>query len=145
MLTNLPPAPADDEVAADDVAVPPAVTDFAEVTAEEWEAFMRDPDSRAGDGIVFYAEVFQFDTNTNTGTDSFLANAGPQQPAGEFALQDSVIITLFCSAGSGIAEGDVLPVEGSVGGVQEYETLIGGDNSVPLVAAVTLRTSTTRT
>lgn len=138
-------APADEPAeaaAGQDAAVEPAdaevasVTEFAELSAENWEGLLRDPESRSGDGVVFYAEVFQYDTNT--GTDAFLANAGPGQPAAEFELHDSVLVSLVGDSGTQIAEGDVLRVEGVVDGVLDYETLIGGNNSVPAVTAVTV-------
>ncbi|MFC5379313.1 DUF4190 domain-containing protein [Aquipuribacter nitratireducens] len=127
-------APAEPSVEAG--PVDPEVTEFSELTAEDWAALLREPETRAGDGVVFFAEVFQFDTNT--GTNAFLANAGYTQPTTEFEFQDTVFVQLSGDAGSQLAEGDVLRVEGVVEGVLDYDTLVGGSNSVPSVTAVSI-------
>lgn len=114
----------------------PASDAFVDVTPEDWGALVRDPSSRVGDLVRFYAEVTQFDVNT--GADLLRANAGPTQPTGGFELPDNVILAADESVLAGAVAGDVLRVEAQVQDPVEYDTLIGGSTTAPVFTVARL-------
>ncbi|MGH8825175.1 MAG: hypothetical protein ACRDVN_11945 [Jiangellaceae bacterium] len=132
---DVAPAPAADAV--DDEA---AVVDggpFVEITALEWEAIARDPDAHAGERIVVFAEVTQFDSAT--GNDVLRANAGATQPTQTYELETNTIIVADSSALASVSQDDVLRLEAVVDGVAEYETMIGGSTVAPQLHAASVQ------
>lgn len=124
-------APARAEDPADAPAGDAAAMEFSDLTRDEWGAVVRDPSSAEGRAIRFYGTVFQFDTNTGNG--SMLVNGGATQPAQEYEYADTVFLSGDEALFSGMAEDDVVRVEGVVDGALDYETLMGGNNSATAV------------
>lgn len=130
-------APAEDTAADEHAAEPDEapvydLADFVPVDAGTWDAVAKNPDGAEGDMIVVFAEVTQFDAAT--GTDTFRANVGVDQPAAEFELETNAVLSADEVLLSGIVAGDVLKVYAVVAGSLEYETQIGGATTVPLLA-----------
>ena len=123
--TNITGSPDYDALAQTDTS------EFTVVDAAAWSAIKKDPDAAAGKKVVVYASIMQFDTAT--GSDTFMAGVGTYQPTEtyEFAMD-----TMFRAAPDTLTDfkqDDIVRVHGEVTGSQEYETLIGGQNAVPLI------------
>lgn len=106
-------------------------TEFTVVDEAAWNAIKKDPDAAAGKKVVIYASIMQFDTAT--GNDTFMAGVGTYQPTETYEFE---MDTMFRGAPETLAnfkQDDVVRIHGQVDGSQEYETLIGGQNAVPLI------------
>ncbi|NMR20230.1 hypothetical protein [Cellulomonas fimi] len=114
------------------------LAEFAAVDAAGWALIAKDPDAAAGQKIVIFAEVTQFDSAT--GADTFRANAGATQPAAEYELETNAVFGGEADLLAAITQGDVLRVYAEVSGSLEYETAIGGAMTVPALEVVSAET-----
>lgn len=104
---------------------------FTVVDAAAWTAIQKNPDAAEGKRVVIFANILQFDTAT--GSDTFMAGAGTYQPTEEYEFE---MDTMFRGAPDTLAkfkQDDVVRIYGQVAGAQEYDTLVGGRNAVPLI------------
>lgn len=104
---------------------------FTVVDAASWSAIQKDPDAAKGKRVVIFANIMQFDTAT--GSDTFMAGVGTYQPTEAYEFE---MDTMFRGATDTLArfkQDDVVRIYGQVAGAQEYDTLIGGRNTVPLI------------
>lgn len=106
-------------------------TEFTVVDDAAWNAIQKNPDAAADKQIVIYASIVQFDTAT--GNETFMAGVGTYQPTETYEFEMN---TMFRGAPGTLADfkqDDVVRIYGQVVGAKEYETLIGGQNTVPLI------------
>ncbi|TRW44522.1 hypothetical protein [Georgenia yuyongxinii] len=127
-------APAGGDPAAAEQAEEVDLAAFAAVDSATWAQIAKDPDAAAGQKVVIFAEVTQFDTAT--GAESLRANVGAVQPAAEFELETNSIVGAQDDLFAAVAQGDVLKIYAEVDGSLEYETQIGGSTVVPALTAV---------
>ncbi|MFJ4106235.1 DUF4190 domain-containing protein [Oerskovia enterophila] len=109
---------------------------FTAVDAAAWAQIAKDPEGYVGDKIVLYAEVTQFDAAT--GSDSFRASTGAEQPSAPFELDVNTLLSGDSSVLTDVTVGDVLKVHAIVEGATTYDTVMGGGMTAPVlkVAAV---------
>ncbi|GAA3231638.1 DUF4190 domain-containing protein [Oerskovia jenensis] len=112
------------------------LTSFTAVDAAAWAQIAKDPEAYVGDKIVLYAEVTQFDAAT--GSDSFRAGTGAEQPSSPFELDVNTLLSGDRSILADVTVGDVLKVHAIVEGATTYDTVMGGGMTAPVleVAAV---------
>ena len=118
------------------------------ITAREWQIIARDPDSAAGDRIIVYGQVTQFDAAT--GTENFRANVGgveePLEDGFTYADYDTnTVLSGEASDLKAVVNGDTFRAEVTVVGSMDYDTQIGGSTTVPwlLVDKITVLDSPT--
>ena len=109
---------------------------FAQVDASGWASIERNPDAAAGQQIIVFAEVTQFDAAT--GDESFRANAGATQPTSTFELATNTFFDGDAATLAPVAQGDIVRVFAEVQGAMEYETMIGGSTVVPALRVVAI-------
>lgn len=109
---------------------------FTAVDTAAWAQIAKDPEGYVGDKIVLYAEVTQFDAAT--GSDSFRASTGAEQPSGPLELDVNTLLSGDRSVLTDVTVGDVLKVHAIVEGATTYDTVMGGGMTAPVlkVAAV---------
>ena len=116
---------------ADVAADLPDPSEFEVLTPEAWAEVARYPDSRRGDAISVFAEVFDLDDSGKV-----LVNAGASQPAAGAELDDAALVSLPAVGAAGLAEGDVVRVDAVVDGSRSYDTVDGGENTVVALRAL---------
>lgn len=120
------------EAATTTVAPPPPAPPRA-ITAREWALIARSPDAHAGEAIIVYGQVTQFDAAT--GTTAFRANVDGVKHAASYGYVDYETNT-FLSAPSSSMLGDLVNkdlfrAEVIVAGSYTYETTMGGQLTAP--------------
>ncbi|MHA7132219.1 hypothetical protein [Oerskovia turbata] len=112
------------------------LTSFTAVDAANWAQIAKDPEQHVGEKIVLFAEVTQFDAAT--GSDSFRASTGAEQPSAPFDLDVNTLLSGDRTILADVTVGDVLKVHAIVEGATTYDTVMGGGMTAPVleVAAV---------
>lgn len=108
-------------------------SNYDDIDRRAWAKVVRDPDSYAGDMYVIYGYVTQFDSAT--GTDTFRANTDAVMLADWYDYDHNTLVgapdeKLIAD----VLNGDVVKMHIEVIGSFSYDTQIGGNTSVPLVA-----------
>lgn len=136
-------AEVEDGASADDESPSPSdepeevdLTTFVTIDEAGWAQIAKDPDATAGNKVIVFAEVTQFDSAT--GSDTFRASVGAEQPAAEFELETNAVLYGDEAALTDVTLGDVLKVYAVVDGSVDYETMVGGATTAPMlrVAAI---------
>jgi hypothetical protein len=111
----------------------PAPLDKAKaINARTWQLIAKDPEAHAGERVIVYGQVTQFDAAT--GTDNFRANVDGVVHKPEYGYADYETNTLL-SGDEGtlkdVVEGDLFKAEVTVDGAKSYDTAIGGNTTAP--------------
>jgi hypothetical protein len=119
------------EAAAEQQKAEQAKIDNAEpVSARALAQVMKDPEAHAGDVLVVYAEIFQFDSLT--GDENFLGTTAHRDTT-EYGYFDgeNALFSGDADMLSPYVEGDVVQLSVEVVGSYSYDTQIGGNTTVP--------------
>lgn len=119
------------------IVEPSPTPSFDDVTERGWQLIAKDPQAHAGEAIVVYGVVTQFDAAT--GDDTFLAHVG----SADMDPYDYPTNTLLTGAASDLAdlvEGDEFQAQVIVAGSYSYDTASGGSRTVPLLLIDTIET-----
>lgn len=103
---------------------------YATISDHDWALIVKDPDAHAGEQIIVYAEVSQFDSLTGTDTFRASATAGPTEYY--FADGENAIFVGDPNTLAPVVEGDVVRVHATVEGSQTYKSPMG-DITVPVL------------
>jgi hypothetical protein len=120
-------------LAAPQVA-PVALAPAAPINAHDWQLVAKDPAGHAGQRIIVYGNVTQFDTGT--GTSAFRANVdgvAHKVRYGYVDYQTNTMLTGDVAALANVVQGDLFTAEVTVTGPYTYQTTMGGQMSAPLL------------
>lgn len=107
----------------------PKVT-YKDVSERALAKIVRDPDSHAGESIVVYGEITQYDSAT--GLDSFRADVAHRNTTSYgFFDGENAVLTGDEADFEDLIEGDVFRAKVLVLGSLSYDTQIGGSTTVP--------------
>jgi hypothetical protein len=126
--TTSAPTPAEPTVTVADAPLQPART----ITARDWQLIAKNPDQHAGERIIVYGEVVQFDATTGTG--GFRANVDGVVHKPEYGYADYKTNTILDGDGTLLAqvvENDLFKAEVTVDGSKSYDTVMGGSLTAP--------------
>jgi hypothetical protein len=100
----------------------------AQAVSIPYDELNKDPDALKGKIVTYRAKVFQYDAAT--GTSSMLVEV----TAGDYGIwDDNVKLDLDAAQASNIDEKDIVQFWGTVEGSYNYETRIGGHNTLPAI------------
>lgn len=108
---------------------------YASLAERDLALLVKDPESGAGDKVLIFARVTQFDAAT--GQCSFRANIAHEQMDNDFEYSDNALFQAGdgrsdCKQVDEIVNGDILKVWASGLGSESYDTQIGGSTTVPM-------------
>ncbi|KIM17848.1 hypothetical protein QV65_01580 [Rhodococcus erythropolis] len=104
------------------------VATFREVTSRDLSTYLKDPERHAGQRLVLYGTVRQFDSAT--GPETFLADISAS-PDPEMLETKPAIIQGDKALLEPIVEGDTVKLHVKLLGTRSYENAIGGEMTVP--------------
>lgn len=118
-------------------ATKPAANDasYSKLTDRTWLKIVKDPASHAGEKVIIFGRINQFDSATGTGM--FLATAGPTKYESE-----SDTNTIFVGDAGMLGEfveGDLFRAEAIVVGAHDYDTQIGGHTVAPKLQVTSIK------
>lgn len=106
---------------------------YAEVGQRDWALVVKDPDSHAGERYVIYGNISQFDSAT--GPDAFLATTDGIRQSEWYEFEHNTLVSAAdASILADVVESDIVKMHVEVMSSFSYETQIGGNTTVPLVA-----------
>jgi hypothetical protein len=112
------------------------------VTAREWQLIAKDPKGHAGQRIVVYGQVVQFDATT--GTRGFRANVDGIEHKPEYGYADYDTNTILHSDDEAmlaqVVQDDLFKAEVTVAGAKSYETVMGGTMTAPELTVTKIET-----
>ncbi len=130
--------PGDEPAPATTEPVMPVV--YHQLTAHKWALITKDPDAHAGEGYVIYGEVTQFDANT--GPSAFRADVGAvRQYPDEYGFVDYPTNTVLdgdADTLGPVVEKDLFTAKIMVTGSLDYDTQLGGTETVPELQIVSI-------
>lgn len=133
-ITSSVPTPAIAPAVVPTVAAPPPATVHKAITAREWAAIAKNPDAHAGEGVIVYGVVTQFDAAT--GTAGFRANVdGIVHPVqyGYADYETNTVLTGDVSKLADVVNNDTFTAQVTILSSITYDTQIGGSTTVPAV------------
>jgi hypothetical protein len=132
------PAPASTPVDQPPAAFAPA----RRITAHLWREIAKNPAGHAGERIVIYGQVTQFDAATGTG--SFRANVDGVAHQAESGFADYPTNTVLDGDAGMLADlvqGDTFKAEATVAGADTYQNTMGGSMTVPELTVTSITTT----
>lgn len=118
----------------------PACTTYQPIDSRAWLEIAKDPHSHAGECIVIYGKVTQFDSAT--GTDNFRADVGGTQETPTYGFVSYPTNTVLAGSSamlSDVVEDDLFTANVMVLGSYTYSTQIGGQTTVPRLQVDSVR------
>lgn len=112
-------------------------TAYEPVSPREWAVIAKNPDAHAGERIVVYGVVTQFDAQT--GTDAFRADVGAQNMQEAYQYDTNTIMSGDEESLADVVEGDEFRANVTVVGSYTYETTAGSQLTVPLLVVDSIR------
>jgi hypothetical protein len=115
-------------------AAPIAVAPAAPINARDWLLVAKDPAGHAGQRIIVYGNVTQFDAGT--GTSTFRANIDGVAHRVKYGYIDyptNTMLTGDLAVLANVVQGDLFTAEVTVTGPYIYQNTMGGQMSVPLL------------
>lgn len=109
-------------------------SEFATVSDRQWKQMAKNPDSYQGQPVVLHGEIWQFDSAS--GPNAFLASSGGKYQRPEYGFTDYPVDAMFTGDEAtleSLVEGDLFTANVEVIGSLDYDTMIGGANTVPIV------------
>ncbi|WP_156656479.1 hypothetical protein [Mycobacterium sp. 852002-51152_SCH6134967] len=107
---------------------------YATVTQREFALMAKDPDAWAGQKIVVYGVITQFDSAT--GATSFRADTGPAPGTNAYDYDQNTFVTAHdADMVANFVQKDRVTLYVEVQGAMTYETQIGGSTTVPSLMA----------
>ena len=112
------------------------------ITAREWQLIAKDPEGHAGQRIVVYGQVVQFDATT--GTQGFRANVDGVEHKPEYGYADYDTNTILHSDDEAllaqVVQDDLFKAEVTIAGAKSYETVMGGTLTAPELTVTKIET-----
>lgn len=112
------------------------------ITARDWQLIAKDPEGHAGERIVVYGQVVQFDATT--GTQGFRANVDGVEHKPEYGYADYDTNTILHSDDetllAQVVQDDLFKAEVTVTGAKSYETVMGGTLTAPQLTVTKIET-----
>lgn len=99
------------------------------VTARTWKLIAKDPDKYYGQAVIVYGHVTQFDSAT--GADAFRANVDGVKHAESYEYDTNTILVGSEDALRDLVADDLFVARVTVDGSLSYETMMGGETTVP--------------
>lgn len=124
------PAPA--PVVAAPIATPAPLVSATPISAHDWQLVAKDPASHAGQRIIVYGHVGQFDSAT--GSSGFLATVDGVVHKPQYGYANYPTNTALAGdpvALHDVVKGDLFTAEVTGDGLYTYSTTMGGQASVP--------------
>jgi hypothetical protein len=127
--------------------VAPAVTPATatgparKITSREWKLIAKDPEAHAGERVIVYGQVMQFDAAT--GVDAFRANVDGAEHKPSYGYADYDTNTFLSGPATelvDLVEGDLFRAEVTVDGAYSYSTQIGGGTTAPRLIITKIKT-----
>jgi hypothetical protein len=112
------------------------------ITAREWLQIAKDPDAHAGECLIVYGEVTQFDSATGNAT--FRADTGAVRQHPQFGVVTYPTNTMLTGRSAQLAslvEGDLFTARVTVLGHVDYDTQIGGNTTAPSLRVDSVKTT----
>jgi hypothetical protein len=110
---------------------------YTPLSPRQWAALVKNPDAHAGERIVVYGVVTQFDGQT--GTDAFRADVGAQNMQEAYQYETNTIMSGDEESLADVVEGDEFRADVTVIGAYTYETTAGAQLTVPLLMVDSIR------
>jgi hypothetical protein len=111
------------------------------VDAREWQTIAKDPDAYAGERIVVHGHVTQIDPAA--GESTVRANVDGVAHGGEerayLKYKTNTMLSGDAKALDGVVSGDLFTAEVTVRGSMSYDTQVGGNATVPVLAIDSIR------
>jgi hypothetical protein len=107
----------------------PAAPAYRKITTREWKLIAKDPDAYAGERLVVYGVVTQFDSAT--GTDGFRADVDSRKHADAYEYDTNTVLTGDSARLAELVKDDMFSARVTVVGSYSYDTQIGGNTTVP--------------
>ncbi|MFY1689078.1 hypothetical protein [Plantactinospora sp. WMMB782] len=114
----------------------PKVT-YKPLTERQWKLVVKDPDKYIGKTYIVYGVVTQFDAAT--GTDTFRADVGHKNMQYDFEYDTNTLLTASAAKLENVVEDDEFRATVRVVGSHSYDTQIGGNTTVPLLAIASIK------
>ena len=106
------------------------------VDAREWQVIAKDPDAYEGERIVVHGHVTQIDPAA--GTSTVRANvdgvAHGDDERAYLKFKTNTMLSGDAKALDGVVSGDLFTAEVTVSGSMSYDTQVGGNATVPVLA-----------
>jgi hypothetical protein len=102
------------------------------ISSREWAQIAKAPDSHAGQRVIVFGVVTQFDAST--GEERFRANVDGERQAQWFDYDTNTVLTGTNHLLGDLVADDVFRAEVTVLGAYTYDTTMGGSMSVPQLA-----------
>lgn len=135
------PAPATTEPEAEAPVTikptPPRKVSYGKLTARSWKLVAKNPDKYMGKTYVVYGVVTQFDSATD---EVFRADVDGVKHSVAYAYETNTMLGSTNSDLSDLVEGDGFQANVIVAGSTSYETMMGGEMSVPLLNITSYKT-----
>jgi hypothetical protein len=111
---------------------------YQTLTSREWAKLVKSPDDHAGETILVYGIVTQFDAAT--GEDGFLADSDWRRHRDSYEYGENTVYQQETGAGTfdDVVEGDFFTAKVRVTGSYSYDTQIGGNTTVPSFEVVSV-------
>jgi hypothetical protein len=114
----------------------PKVT-YKPLTERQWKLVAKNPDNYVGKTYIVYGSVTQFDAAT--GTDTFRADVGHKNMQYDFEYETNTLLTASATKLENVVEGDEFRATVRVTGSHSYDTQIGGNTTVPMLAIASIK------
>jgi hypothetical protein len=103
--------------------------EYAQISAREWKLLVKDPDAYAGETVIVYGVIHQFDAAT--GTENFLAMTDNSKHSDRYSYTENASFTGSEKRLADFVEGDMFVAKVMVSGSYSYDTQAGGNTTVP--------------
>jgi hypothetical protein len=108
---------------------------YADITSRDWKLIAKAPKDHAGETIMLYGRVTQFDSATSGATPIFRANVDGEKQAKSYDYDTNTLISAVKDPSilDEVVEGDLFVATATVISEYSYETTMGGTLTVPLL------------
>ena len=123
---------------------PPPPAPARAISARDWALIAKDPDSHAGERVVVYGQVKQFDAAT--GTSAFRANVDGVVHKVSYGYADYETNTFLTGPAQllkDLVNDDLFRAEVTVTGAYSYDTTMGGNVTAPKLEVTAIKVTGT--
>ncbi|MBE1484661.1 hypothetical protein [Plantactinospora soyae] len=115
----------------------PTKVTYRPLSERQWKLVAKNPDNYIGKTYIVYGVVSQFDAAT--GTNAFLANVAGKNLAEDYEYDTNTMLSGDAGKLTNLVEDDEFRATVRVIGSHSYDTQIGGNTTVPLLAIASIK------
>lgn len=115
----------------------PVKVTYKPLSERQWKLIAKTPDNYVGQTYIVYGVVSQFDAAT--GANAFLANVAGRNLAEDYEYETNTMLSGDGGKLTNLVEDDEFRATVRVVGSHSYDTQIGGNTTVPLLAIASIK------